>query len=127
MAEYTVGQLMEMRAVLDQHCQVRVEPAFAAPLRRARRLVGEHVREFQEEIDGLVQKYGEKVAGQGYMIRVNSPNFAEFEQQATEIRNVSLDFELKQELRLSQFPRISGNDVEVLDPLLIDDIQESGD
>jgi len=121
MAEYTVGQLMEMRAVLDRHCQTEVEPAFAAQLRRVRRIVREHVREFQEEIDGLVQKYGEKVAGQGYMIRVNSPNFAEFEQQATEIRNVSLDFELKQELRLSQFPRISGNDVEVLDPLLIDD------
>jgi hypothetical protein len=125
MAEYTVGQLMEMRAVLDQHCQVRVEPAFAAQLRRARRLVGEHVREFQEEIDRLVEQYGEKAPGQGYIIRVNSPAFPEFEQKATEIRNVSLDVELKPELRLSQFPQISGNEVGILDPVLIDDTQES--
>lgn len=118
---YNVGQLMEMRAVLDKHCRTEVAPAFAAQLRRVRRLVGEHVREFQEEIDRLVEQYGEKSPGQGYVIRVNSPSFAEFEQKATEIRNVSLDVELKPELRLSQFPRISGNDVEILDPLLIDD------
>jgi len=121
MAEYTVGQLMEMRAVLDRHCQVEVPPAFAAQLRRVRRLVGEHVREFQEEIDRLVEQYGEKAPGQGYTIRVNSPNFAEFEQKVIEIRNVPLNVELRPELRLSQFPRISGNDVEILNSLLIDD------
>lgn len=125
MANRTVGQLMEMRAVLDRHCQVEVSPAFAAQLRRARRRVADQVHEFQEEIDKLVERYGEKAPGQGYIIRVNSPNFAEFEQKATEIRNVTLDVELKPELRLSQFPRISGNDVEILEPLLIDDTQES--
>lgn len=121
MAEYNVGQLIEIRAVLDRHCRTEVAPAFAAQLRRVRRLVGEHVREFQEEIDRLVEQYGEKAPGQGYIIRVNSPAFPEFEQKATEIRNVSLDVELKPELRLSQFPRISGNDVEILNSLLIDD------
>ena len=121
MAEYTVGQLMEMRAVLDRHCQLEVKPAFAAQLRRARRLVREHVHEFQEELDGLVKKYGEKQPGQGYVIRVDSPNFPVFEQEAGAIRDVTLDVELNPQLPLSQFPRISGNDVEILDPLLIDD------
>lgn len=45
---YNVGQLIEMRAVLDKHCRTEVAPAFAAQLRRVRRLVGEHVREVQD-------------------------------------------------------------------------------
>lgn len=127
MADYTVGQLMQIKAVLDKHCQKEVSPAFAALLRRVRRIVREHILEFQEELDKLIVEHGEKVPGQGYVIRVNSPGFPEFERRAAEIRGVTLAVELRPELRLSQFPGISGDEIDILDPVLILDTQESAE
>lgn len=121
---YTVGQLMEMKAVLDKYCKTEVAPAFAAQLRRVRRMLMDQVREFSDEIDNLIREYGDEVPGVGALIRTDSPNFRVFNEKAAPIRSVELDIELKPQLRLSQFPRISGDDVDVLEPVLIIEEEE---